>query len=527
MVIDYSTPDFEIIKNLSKKLSKISPRHETEFDDLIKKLDTEEDIFKKIVLIEDAIEQLPESSPLYFLVLLLKVHEYQKLEKYDDAIQYMKNILEKLNLPMHDSVTPFTKSICYFSFGVLLHHKKKFDESRKYLDKAIEIEPENLLAWNLKIINCNSTGDYKEGVHCCEKILPIMKSWSNDPILKNGISNESEIWTSKARFFNGLDQNQDALECCTHAIKIDKQNAKAWLEKSKILFELEEYNESLECCTHAIKIDKQNAKAWLEKSKILFELEEYKESLECCNTSLDLDGNNVESFAHKLSCLMWLGKFDEMLECIGEALNMIENSTSIYSEVKMLAKQPLYIHKLTALECLNRHKEAIKCADMLLDVHKKLKGLDEEYYEYVFRIAWETKSRCYYGLDEYKKALECIDVALSLKTNLPSHLLLVTKAEILSSLERYTDSIAYYKKALSIEENEKTRKSLDEVIEKQNKLQKEDVGDEANNNEKPQWTNDPATDAQRQYIKKLGGNENDPKTKGEASEMIARLKEEN
>ena len=224
---------------------------------------------------------------------------------------------------------------------------------------------------------------------------------------------------------------------------------------------------------------------------------------------------------------MWLGKFDEMLECIGEALNMIENSTSIYSEVKMLAKQPLYIHKLTALECLNRHKEAIKCADMLLDVHKKLKGLDEEYYEYVFRIAWETKSRCYYGLDEYKKALECIDVALSLKTNLPSHLLLVTKAEILSSLERYTDSIAYYKKALSIEENEKTRKSLDEVIEKQNKLQKEDVGDEANNNEKPQWTNDPATDAQRQYIKKLGGNENDPKTKGEASEMITKLKEEN
>ena len=98
---------------------------------------------------------------------------------------------------------------------------------------------------------------------------------------------------------------------------------------------------------------------------------------------------------------------------------------------------------------------------------------------------------------------------------------------MLDKIGKYSDSITYYKKSLSIDENEETRKSLNAVIEKQNKLQKEDVGGEANNNEKPQWTNDPATDAQRQYIKKLGGDENAPKTKGEASEMITKLKEEN
>ena len=100
------------------------------------------------------------------------------------------------------------------------------------------------------------------------------------------------------------------------------------------------------------------------------------------------------------------------------------------------------------------------------------------------------------------------------------------KAEMLDKLKRYHDSIACYTKSLSIEENENTRKSLNAVIEKQNKLQKEDVDNESSKDEKQNWLNDPVTDAQRQYIKNLGGDENTPKTKGEADEMIKKLKKE-
>ena len=39
----------------------------------------------------------------------------------------------------------------------------------------------------------------------------------------------------------------------------------------------------------------------------------------------------------------------------------------------------------------------------------------------------------------------------------------------------------------------------------------------------PKWTNEPPTEKQLQYIEKLGGDRNVPKTKGEASEMITKL----
>ena len=71
------------------------------------------------------------------------------------------------------------------------------------------------------------------------------------------------------------------------------------------------------------------------------------------------------------------------------------------------------------------------------------------------------------------------------------------------------------------------RKMIEYHIKKQNQPQKENINNESNNDEKQKWSKDPATDAQRKYIKNLGGDENAPKTKGEASEMITKLKEEN
>ena len=81
---------------------------------------------------------------------------------------------------------------------------------------------------------------------------------------------------------------------------------------------------------------------------------------------------------------------------------------------------------------------------------------------------------------------------------------------------------------MSIKDNDTIRKELENIIEKQNSLQKENTTTESeDNDENSKWTNDPATEKQLQYIEKLGGDRNAPKSKGEASEMIAKLKEEN
>ena len=163
-----------------------------------------------------------------------------------------------------------------------------------------------------------------------------------------------------------------------------------------------------------------------------------------------------------------------------------------------------------ALSELGEYRDVIKYSDIILSI-------DENNVD-----ALNQKGLAHAKLEENQEAMKYIDRVLSIDENNVGAL--SNKGVVYGYDGEYTEAMKYLKKALSIEDSGNTRKAIEYFIKKQNQHQKENATTKSeNNDEKPRWTSEPATNAQRQLIKKLGGDENSPKTKGEASEMITKL----
>ena len=309
---------------------------------------------------------------------------------------------------------------------------------------------------------------------------------------------------------------EEAIDHFDKVLDEDPNNMSALGGKGLALYLFKKFQEAITCYDAALKMAPNNEQFLNEKGIALGRLDKSQEAIECFDTALGVGVDNerrANILKDKGIALGRLKKYEEAIECFDTALGIDVSHTVV--AVQDMLYTDILTGKMSVFFFLEKHQEALEISEQLLNINENHK------------MALSLKPMALDNLGKTLDAIKWMEVyEEKFDTNLNFDHWNV-KAEMLDKVEKYPDSIAGYTKALSIEENKDTRKSLNAVIEKQNKLQKEDVGDEANNNEKPQWTNDPATDAQRQYIKKLGGDENAPKTKGEASEMITKLKEEN
>tara|TARA_B110000467_G_scaffold131113_1_gene125699 strand:- start:42 stop:1529 length:1488 start_codon:yes stop_codon:yes gene_type:complete len=495
MAISFETPDFtdfkaSIDKESKEKLKKIQ-NEDTRINEIIKKMESSID---SIQIIEYCVEwkTLDPESPVPDIV---KADAYRTSKQNEKAQELFKNVIKKYP----------TYGWTYERYGYFLIHFGKYEEAIDHFDTAIKIDKTNVSALCGKGTALFFLKKYDEAIECCDAALK-MEPNNNFLLLMKG--HALLLVPSKS---------QEAVDHYDKLLDVNPNDVSALGGKGAALSHLKKFQEALVCYDAALKMEPNNEQFLNEKGIVLTNFDKFQEAIDCYDTALEIvdlsNDRRASILKDKGFALAHLKKYEEAIECYDTALGVDVSHTSV------VVQDMLYAQTLTAkmygLFFLKKYQDA-------LDISEKLLKIDENDDKALLSKA--------FALDNLGKTPDAIKWMDVLEEKVDKNLDFGhwdCKGEMLDKLKRYHDSIACYTKSLSIEENKDTRKSLNAVIEKQNKLQKEDGSNEANNNEKPQWKNDPATDAQKQYIKKLGGDENSPKTKGEASEMITKLKEEN
>lgn len=138
-----------------------------------------------------------------------------------------------------------------------LYVLKRYDDSLKCFDKAIEIDPKFKNAWYDKgILLAKKLSRFEDALKCFDKVLEI------DPKF-------DDAWHTKANTLGNLNRYEDALKCIEKSLEINPKNADGWAQKGMALMVLNRYEKALECFNKAIEIDPANRNAHFHKERLL------------------------------------------------------------------------------------------------------------------------------------------------------------------------------------------------------------------------------------------------------------------
>ena len=141
----------------------------------------------------------------------------------------------------------------------------------EYYDRAIELEPQNFLAWKEKGLLLSNKNP-PEAIKCFDKSIELHE--------------DAQFWFYKGIVIANLGEHEEAIYCLSKALETEYEfiqdwHYAAWYQRGFSLYELDEYEEAIVCFDKAIEIDPNMEEAWTGKGKSLLELGQIDESDEC------------------------------------------------------------------------------------------------------------------------------------------------------------------------------------------------------------------------------------------------------
>jgi tetratricopeptide (TPR) repeat protein len=209
--------------------------------------------------------------------------------------------------------------------GYKLKWKGSFDEANKSFEKALEIYNEGMIA-NPKDINITnkkslvlvSLGRMDEAVLTLDKAIekdpdnPL--AWCNKgfTLITIAASNPGD----KANMYNA------SLRALDKALDLDPNNAEAWRGKGLAYSNLENQSEALKALDRAIEINPKYGQAWLDKGVLLLGTGRAEEALPALDMALAVEPDNIDALSTKAEALSALGRYDESTAVFDRAMQM-------------------------------------------------------------------------------------------------------------------------------------------------------------------------------------------------------------
>jgi tetratricopeptide (TPR) repeat protein len=246
----------------------------------------------------------------------------------------------------------------WISKGSSLANLGRREEAMNCLDRALEIDPRNLIALSNKGTVLIQLGRLAEAITCFDKVLAI------DP--RNGIA-----WNEKGRALANLNRCEEAISCHDEALIINSRDALAWSNKGRALAALGRFEDGMRCDEQALAIDPQDATAWYNKGAALTQLKRHEEAIRCYDRALAINPENTFAWNNKATALGQLRRHEEAIGCVDRALAVDPRDTFAWT------------NKGVELHALGRRDEAISCyrSALAIDPRHTLAWLNKAYSE--------------------------------------------------------------------------------------------------------------------------------------------------
>lgn len=194
----------------------------------------------------------------------------------------------------------------------------KFNEYEKALveiDKVLEMNPDNSVAWNNKGYYLASLKRYEEA------LKPLDKAIKLDP-------HSVRAWGNKAWALESLKRYREALETNEKAMQLNPMDAIVWTRKGWCLENLGHYHEAVQVFDKAIELEPTHPRPWFNKGFCLQQLNKYDEAVAYYEKAIELN--------HPVTDLAWnnigwsfekLGHYEEAIEAYDKALKLNPNQS--------------------------------------------------------------------------------------------------------------------------------------------------------------------------------------------------------
>ena len=135
------------------------------------------------------------------------------------------------------------KAFEYYNKGCDYYNKGDYATAVEYFDKALEIDPNYVEAWNIKAIALLELERYDEAIKCYDKLIELNPK-------------DTGYWCLKISLLEKLGRYEEAIECYDKATEINPNKATMWIsEKGLALYLIGKKYEGLKCINKALEID--------------------------------------------------------------------------------------------------------------------------------------------------------------------------------------------------------------------------------------------------------------------------------
>ncbi len=287
---------------------------------------------------------------------------------YEEAVNaYNRAIeLEPNNVTFYTAIVPNLNTLAFIA-----NNQSKRNESMKAINKALQLDPGNPLAWEMKGEVLSQMEKYNESVDAYDKAIKNIGSYRQD-IHANQTEFLSYIWTSKSISLWQLMRYNESLAAVDKAVQVDPAgNYDAWAFKGELLASLGRYNESILAFEGAAATETANSRPeiralpWAAEGYVLMQMSRYEEADQINQKIIGL--NITGEGADRRLANAWRGRGNALanLEKYNESLQAFDKAIELNSEKAPYA----WTGKGDALLASGRYVEAIIAYDRALKLY--------------------------------------------------------------------------------------------------------------------------------------------------------------
>lgn len=224
--------------------------------------------------------------------------------------------------------------------GVVAAIHEDWEGALRFVDVAIESDPQNAVAHSNRGNIFMGLGRHKDALACYRKAITIdplyVEAHSNlgnalqalgcygDSLehYKKAITlepNYADAYVNQGNAYQALGKYQEALESYERAVKIDPNSSQAFYGVSRLFFLRKQYDHALGCCTQALKIKPNYQEALSLKGEIYLHAKDYQSAITAYDELLQLNPSSSEAWISRGHIFAEMKEFGEAGDSFAKA----------------------------------------------------------------------------------------------------------------------------------------------------------------------------------------------------------------
>jgi tetratricopeptide (TPR) repeat protein len=235
--------------------------------------------------------------------LLKRTQVLQKLEKYDESREYVERILElKPEMPQ-----------ALVRLGNIYDVKKEHDKALDCITRSININKEYPYAYCMRGVMYDDMGEYDKAVEDYNRAIELKPDFA-------------DAYSNRGNAYTGLGEHGKAVEDFNRAIELKPDVAMAYNNRGNAYAGLGEHGKAIEDYNRAVELKPDFAMAYYNRGTAYFSRRKHGKAVADYSRAIELKPDFAEAY-HNRSVLFYIeGEYDKAFQAELKCLKYIQNS---------------------------------------------------------------------------------------------------------------------------------------------------------------------------------------------------------